>query len=259
MQPVALIRPPTSDFVRCVTGTPVTPPLDPVLAADQHEVYRAALEMGGFTVWDVESPEGHPDAPFIEDTAVIVGERALVTRPGHESRRGETDSVAAVLSDLVDVTRVVSPATIDGGDVLQVAGRIFVGRSKRTNQAGIEALAQFASPVPAVPVDVMGVLHLKSAVTALDDRTLLMMRGMVDETPFAGLRIIDVPGDNPEVANVVKLPDGRILVGSAASADIVTAAGFEPVVVDVSEFGRAGGGLTCLSVRFRDVFVAETP
>jgi dimethylargininase len=207
----------------------------------------------------VPEAAGYPDAPFIEDTAVIVGDRVLLTRPGHASRRGEVGGVRRALADVVETSSIAQPATLDGGDVLQVGDRIFVGRSSRTNDGGIAALAAFARGRRVIPVEVTGVLHLKSAVTALDDETLLVFPDGVDTGHFEGYRVVSVGADDPEVANIVKLPDGRILVGSPASAAIVTDLGFEPLVVDVSEFGRAGGGLTCLSLRFRDVFAARTP
>jgi dimethylargininase len=259
MRPLALVRPPSDDFVSAVTDDAVDPPLDPDLARRQHAAYVAALEAGGFTVRSIGHGSGYPDACFVEDTAIVMEGRALVTRPGHPTRRGEVHAVAEALADLVAVERTEAPATIDGGDVLQVGGVIFVGRSERTNDAGIERLTRFAAGRAVIPVEVGGVLHLKSAVTAIDDRTVLVFPRVIDETAFSGLAAISVPGHDPEVANVVRLPDGRVLVGSDASAALVSDAGFEVVAVDVSEFGRAGGGLTCLSLRLRDVYAAEIP
>jgi len=259
MRPLAFVRPPSDDFVRAITDGRGDRPLDPALARRQHAAYVAALEAGGFVVRGVGGSEGHPDACFIEDTAVVVGERALVTRPGHPARRGEVDATARALEGIVAVEHVEAPATIDGGDVLQIGGTVFVGRSSRTNDAGIERLTRFAVGRRVVPVDVLGVLHLKSAVTAVDDTTVLLFPGVVDAAAFADLGVIPVPGDDPESANVVRLPDGRVLAGSEASADLVRRHGLGVVIVDVSEFGRAGGGLTCLSVRLRDVYASESP
>ena len=252
MMPTALIRPVPDNFACCVTAMPVSPPLDPRQARRQHAAYRIALEEGGFSVVTVPFDERHPDGCFIEDVAVVVGGRALAARPGHPSRRGEVGPVAAALADLMPVERVEAPATLDGGDVLQAGRTIFVGLSARTNREGIDAVARFAGfhrRVVAVPVS--GVLHLKSAVTALDDETLLIESGHVDHAIFEGMRIITTPPDEPHGANVVRLPDGRILAarGLSRSAEAVAAGGFDVTMVEISEFARADGGLTCLSIR----------
>ncbi len=250
----AVLRRVPDSFVRCVTSAPVFPPLDPERARRQHRAYRAALEAGGSETSMVAADEDHPDGSFIEDVAVVVGGRALATRPGHPSRRGEVAPVAAVLAGMMPVESIEEPGCLDGGDVLAVGDRLFVGVSSRTNRAGIEALARFAGGHRRViPVEVSGVLHLKSAVTALDDRTVLVEPGRVDSASFEGLEIVfTAPGEH-HAANVVRLADGGILAGagSPGTADLVAGAGFEVTTVDVSEFGRADGGLTCLSIRIR--------
>jgi len=256
MKPTALIRLVPDTFTRCVTAEPVAPPLDPDHARRQHAAYRITLEEGGFEVVTVLPDERHPDGCFIEDAAVVIGDRALATRPGHPSRRGEVESVAAALAGLLPVEHMGAPATLDGGDVLQAGGTIFVGLSARINRDGIEALARFAgSRRKVVAVPVSGVLHLKSALTALDDETLLMESGYVEPNVFDGMRIVTTPPGESHGANVVRLPDGRILAaaGLPRSAEAVAAAGFEVTTVDISEFARADGGLTCLSVRIRDL------
>ena len=252
--PRALLRAVPDSFVNCVTGLPVAPPLDPDLARAQHHSYREALEAGGFDTSVLAADEAHPDGSFIEDVAVVIGGRALATRPGHASRRGEVAAVAAALAALMPVDRMEEPACLDGGDVLCVGDRVFVGISGRTNEAGIASLARFAGDRRrVVGVEVRGVLHLKSAVTALDEETLLMESGMVDPGPFEAMRIIPTPGGEHHAANVVRLPDGSILTAaeSPQTAEVISSAGFAIATVDVSEFGRADGGLTCLSIRMR--------
>jgi len=243
-------------FTRSVTSVPVSPILDPQAARRQHTAYCTALEQGGFTIVTVPPDESHPDGAFVEDAAVVIGGRALATRPGHPSRRGEVGPVAAALADLMPVEHMEAPATLDGGDVLQVGRTVFVGLSARTTQAGIDSLARFSGPdrrVVAVPVS--GVLHLKSAVTALNGETLLLESGYVDPAVFEGMRIINTPPEEPHGANVVRLPNGRILAaaGLPRSAEAVAAAGFEVTTVDIAEFARADGGLTCLSIRIRSL------
>jgi dimethylargininase len=263
MAPWALLRGVPDSFSDCVTRRPADPPLDAAHARRQHEEYRACLEAGGFSTGVLAADEAHPDCCFIEDTAVLLGGAALATRPGHASRRGEVAAVVSALAERLPVHVMEAPATLDGGDVLRVGRRLFVGVSERSNPAGREALARFAAPLgfTVVPVALRGVLHLKSAVTALDDATVLVFPGAAAPEAFAGLGVVAVEGGDPEAANVVRLPDGRILVAShlPQSAAAVRAAGMFPVACDVSEFARADGGLTCLSLRCRPGLAPAQP
>jgi dimethylargininase len=162
--------------------------------------------------------------------------------------------VAAALAEMVTVETMEAPATLDGGDVLMMDSAVFVGISSRTNQAGAAALRDFlGSERRVIAVPVSGALHLKSAVTALDGATVIMEPGVVDPGVFSPVRVIETSGE-PHGANVVRLPDGTILAAEAhaGTAASIRAAGFGVVTVDVGEFERADGGLTCLSIRLRD-------
>jgi len=215
----------------------------------------AALVKGGYTVVPVEPNDAFPDCCFIEDTAVVLGDRALMTRPGHPARRGEGDEVAAALGQYLPLHHTRDPATIDGGDVLCVGSQVFVGLSRRTNAAGAAAIAAIAEPqgMTVTSVDVGSVLHLKSGLSALDETTVLWHRQACERQNLEGLRVVELVGDDPEAANVVRLADGRILVADhhEITRDVVEGLGFETVVVEVSELARADGGLTCLSIRIR--------
>ena len=254
-RPVALVRGVAASFSSAVTGSPPDPPLAADLAAAQHASYVTALSAGGYVAVEIEPDEAHPDCCFIEDAAVVVGEHALVTRPGHPSRRGEADEVAPVLGEYVRLHHAKTPATIDGGDVMTVGTRVFVGLSQRTNAAGAAAIAAIAEPqamtVNVVPVG--SVLHLKSGLSALDDSAVLWHRRACDRDELTGLRVIEIEEADPEAANVVRLADGRILVTAhhERTRAVVEALGFETVAVDVSELARADGGLTCMSIRLR--------
>lgn len=258
-RPVALVRQVPDSFVSCVTSRPAVPPLDPVRARQQHAAYVAALGAGGFAVIAVPPAEAHPDCSFIEDAAVVVGRRALLTNPGHPSRRGEGAGVETVLAGLVAV-EAMTAGTLDGGDVLQVGGKVFAGVSARSDAAGVAALAEFCAPIEVVAVPVRDTLHLKSGVSALDDQTVLWHPAACDRSAFAGMRVVEVPGDDPEAANVVRLADESILVGAhhTITAETVEGLGYPVRTVDVSEFARADGGLTCLSLRLRSVTVVSS-
>lgn len=252
---VALVREVADSFPRCVTEHPPDPPLDVAAARAQHDAYAAALQSGGFTVMRIPADEDHPDCCFVEDTAVIVAGDALLTRPGHPSRRHEVAAVGDRLGSLIHVEAMASPATLDGGDVLQVGSTVYVGVGGRTNRAGYDTLAAFAGArgrrVQAVRP--RGVLHLKSAVTALDDSTVLLNRDFVDGAAFDGLRVVESPDGDPAAANVLRLPDRGVVVSAAhpRTAEVIETRGYRVVPVDVGEFHRADGALTCLSVRMR--------
>ncbi|MEX1208937.1 MAG: arginine deiminase family protein [Acidimicrobiia bacterium] len=254
MQPIAFVREVTESFSRCVTRTPAVPPLDFVLARRQHLVYRAALEAGGFEVVVVPGDEAHPDGCFIEDAAVVIGDTALIARSGHPSRRGEAGPVAEALAGHFAVEHL-DDGTLDGGDVLQMGRTVFVGTGGRTDPAGARRLAVLAaqSGKRLVEVTVRDALHLKSGVTAIDDETVLWHPAACDRRAFDGLRVVEVEGADPEAANVVRLADRTILAGAGrdAVADQIAGLGYEVIACDTSEFARADGGMTCLSIRVR--------
>jgi dimethylargininase len=255
MGPIALVREVSAAFADCVTANPPSPPLDAGVARRQHAAYTAALADHGFTLeWVAPAPD-HPDGCFVEDTAVVIDDAALLTVPGHPSRRRETTSVGEALERFVSVERMALPATLDGGDVLQVGSTIFVGVGSRTNADGIAALERFAGGHGrlVVPVHTFGVLHLKSAATALDDETVLVHPASVETDAFPGFQTVRVVEEDPEAANVVRLPDGTLLASSTfpRTTDRLGSLGHRVATVDVSEIARANGGLTCLSIRLR--------
>ena len=256
--PLAILRAVPDSFAGAVRSDPSLV-IDVDVAREQHAAYRKALQDGGFHTVVMPSDERYPDSPFIEDPCVVLGRRALLTRPGHPDRRGESDALAEPLAKYATVSRMSEPATLDGGDVLRVGRTLFVGISERSNRSGLGALGSFgmSAGYRVVPVKLRGVLHLKSAVTALDDHTVLAWTAAVDTDVFAGLTVVPAPGDDPHAANVVRLPDDRILTAQASDELIMLLAyqGKAVLQVDVSEFAKADGGLTCLSLRLRDVLV----
>jgi dimethylargininase len=208
---------------------------DVARARRQHAAYVEAL---GETVALPEDPQ-LADCCFVEDTAVIDADRALITRMGSPARRPECVAVAGFLAEQgLEVTRMAPPATLDGGDVLRVGERVYVGLSSRTNRDGVRALEDFLGR-PCTPVPVERCLHLKTACTALDGGTVLLNPAWVDRGPFAGLAVLEA--DDPNVLVV----GGQCLAASAATAAQVPGAR----LLDISEFQKADGGLTCLSLR----------
>jgi dimethylargininase len=228
-------------------------PIDVDLARHQHQSYVDAIRNLGVRV-DVLSPlDSLADSVFVEDAAVVLDRRVVISRPGAESRRDEAVAIADPLSQHVsEVEIMAAPATLDGGDVLRAGALVFVGRSGRTNDEGIAFLAAAAEKdgLETVAISVEGGLHLKSACAPIGARTIVYHAPHLDPRLFEarGIRCVAVP--EPEGANVLAL--GRtILVSSAAprTETMLAALGYEVVRVDVSEFHKGDGALTCLSIR----------
>ncbi len=217
------------------------------LAARQHEAYLRALTEHGWTTVEVAPADDCPDAVFVEDTVVVCDDLAVITHPGAPSRRPEVVAVAAEVERLGRrIVHIVPPGTLDGGDVLQVGQVVYVGRSGRTNAEGIRQLRRHLSTVgrTVVAVPLRGTLHLKSAVTALPDGSVLT-HGF-DAGLFPAVR----PVPEASGAHVVLLGDGYVLLAASAPRTAAELAdlGYAPVVVDISEFEKLEGCVTCLSV-----------
>jgi dimethylargininase len=230
------------------------PSLDPERARDQHRAYRRELERAGYAVTELAADEACPDCVFVEDTAVIVGDVAVITRPGAPSRRPECDPVAAHLAVRFPLVTIADPGLLDGGDVLITNGMVFVGVSERTNEAGIGQLAEVAArqDLAVVAVPVLDTLHLKSAVLALDPETVLVTSGGVEEAALSGLHILYEDAAERYRASALPLRDGRLLVTASAprTAAMLSGAGYDVATVDISELEAADGGLTCLSILY---------
>ena len=229
-------------------------PIDIARALEQHAQYEAALVALGCTIQQVAPAPDCPDAVFIEDTAIVLDEIAIITRPGAVSRRAEIEPVAAALAPYRPLHRIEAPGTIDGGDVMVVGRRIYVGRTLRTNDDGIAQLHGAVAPYgyTVVPVEITGCLHLKSAVTALDDRTVLCNARWVDPAAFAPLEAALVADDEPNAANVVRVGD-RLLATEAfvRTNAMLRQRGYSVATVPADELAKAEGALTCCSLIFR--------
>jgi dimethylargininase len=228
-------------------------PIDAALAARQHSEYEAALRELGCDVVRLPATAGHPDAVFIEDTAVVFDELAVVTRPGAASRRGETPAVAEALAAHRPVASLAAPARLDGGDVLRVGRTVFVGRSGRTDAAGIAALGRILEPAgyDVREVRVTGCLHLKSAATFLSEDALLVNPRWIDPDELAGFRLLEVDPAEPRAANVLAIGDRAIVSATHPRTRArIEAEGLTTIVVDLSELELAEAGVTCGSLVF---------
>jgi dimethylargininase len=247
----ALVRPPSDAFARAISSAGAM--LSPGRARAQHAAYRDALA-DLVEVVALPPDEDLPDACFVDDCAVVLGGRALLARPGAPSRAAEPQRLAAVLERLVDeLERMTAPATLDGGDVMRLGRTLVAGRSERTGQAGIARLTVFAEAaggrveVAAVPA---GTLHLQSAVTALADDAVVGTAELLEQPALRGVatRVV-VPPEEVAAANALAVGTTVVLpAGCPRTAAAVAALGFEVREVDLSEFAKADGGATCLSL-----------
>lgn len=214
--------------------------IDVVLAGYQHHQYCELLASLGLEVIRIPGDRAYPDCVFIEDIAIVLDDLAVITRPGAPSRRGETRAVAEVLARYRPLVHIEAPATIDGGDVLVLDDRIYVGISSRTNDAALAQL-RFLTRREVIPVDVHGCLHLKSAITRVSHDTLLVNREWIDVAPFAGWTLIDV--DEPFGANALLI--GETVIYSDAFPKTRARLQGDVRTIGVSELAKAEGGVTC--------------
>lgn len=253
--PLAFTRQVSPRIVDCALTHLDRQPIDADRAAAQHWAYEQALRDAAYEVIRLPYLADDPDAVFVEDTAILLGEHAVITRPGAASRVAETPSTAKGLEPHFSVHHL-SEGTLDGGDVLTIGDRLYVGQSSRTDAAGTSALEAVVAPLGyrVVPVDLGRCLHLKTAVTyAGPDRegrpTLLVNPEWVDPSLFAGTNPLPVAENEPFSANVVRLHDRLVIAaGSPGTAAKLRDRGFTVIEVDVSELQKAEAGGTCMSL-----------
>lgn len=227
--------------------------IDAEVAAAQHRSYEEALVENGCRLRRLPPAPELPDGVFVEDTAVVLDEIAVVARPGAPSRRPEVGAVAEALESYRPLARIRSPGRLDGGDVLAVGRTLFAGRSTRTDAAGIEQLAAAVEPFGyrVVPVDFRGCLHLKSAATRVGPETVLANTARVRPELFAGLELIEVASDEPEAGNALWI-DGVVIhpAGFRRTRSRLEARGLTVRPVELTELAKAEGGVTCCSLVF---------
>ncbi|MGO4534557.1 dimethylargininase [Leifsonia sp. 2MCAF36] len=250
---IALVRIPAPNLADGLTTHIDREPVDTDVADAQWDAYVAALAAAGWQTVEVASADGLADSVFVEDTAVVFGDTAVITLPGAESRQGEpAGTEAALRAQGLRLERIEAPGTLEGGDVLKVGSTVYVGRGGRTNAEGVRQLRAIVAPLgyTVVAVPVTKALHLKTAVTALPDGTVIGYEPIVDE-PRVFERFLPVPEAHGTA--VVVLSDDTVLMSSSApqSVALVESLGYTVVQVDISEFEKLEGCVTCLSIRIR--------
>lgn len=251
----AIVRPPAASFAEGLTTAGLGTP-DLALALAQHAAYVTALEQLGVRVTALPPDAAFPDSTFVEDTAVITAQGGIVARPGAPSRAGEVVEIRQVLeARLGSVAAIASPGTLDGGDICQADRSFFIGLSHRTNEAGARQLADWLGRLgyTSSVIDIRGngaLLHLKSGIASLGGGSLVVAEALAGHPALAGYRRIVVPAEETYAANCVRVNDAVLIAsGHPGVAAEVAALGHRVVTLDMSEFRKMDGGLSCLSLR----------
>jgi dimethylargininase len=249
MNGTGLVRDPSSRLAEGIVTHISRAPVDVPLARAQHAAYADALAASGWTISQVPAADDCPDSVFVEDAVVVCEDLAVLTRPGAPARRAEVAGVAQTVQSLgLRTACIEGPGTLDGGDILQAGHAVYAGRGGRTNSEGIGQLRSLLAPLgrTVIAVPLGNVLHLKSAVTALPDGTFLLLPELVPAGLFPAVRPITEEGG----CHVVPLGGDRVLIAASAprTAGLLEDLGFTPVVVEISEFEKLEGCVTCLSV-----------
>lgn len=246
----AITRTPGASYVRCLSRHPLRHSIDLSKALGQHARYCETLRELGLEVLTLPPDEAHPDACFVEDTAVVHGGRALICRTGAESRRGEVSAVEEVLEERLAVRRAVAPATVEGGDIVHLGGRLLSGVSRRTNVEGVKQMSDWLD----VHVDTIvdpDIMHLKSYVTYLGRDTVISTSRYRNDPSLRDLDVILVPHGEEYAADTLAIGDVVLMPGGCPrSHGLVREAGFDVIPLDLSEIEKCDGALTCLSILF---------
>jgi dimethylargininase len=249
---LTFVRPPADSYVDCVSTNPDKSKIDVNLARQQHREYVSILKECGVKVAELPQLEAFPDSVFIQDQALLGLRRAIVGRFGEPKRRGEEKTLVDELSkhshDLGEMRFVVPPGTLEGGDVVVTRHGIFVGESSRTNSAGITQLTSHLSGVVVVPVKTE-LFHLLCGCSYLANRDMIIAPELLDPEWFPDFRFITIPKEEAYACDALYVGERRVMIpsGYPKAATKLRGAGYEPIEVEMSEFRKGDGGVTCLS------------
>jgi dimethylargininase len=253
MLTTAIVRRPCKNMVKGITSAGLGLP-DYDCALQQHDDYIRALETCGLKVTVLEALEEFPDSVFVEDTAIVSSRFAVVSNPGAPERKGEAAEMEKTLTRLfTDIKSIKDPGTLEGGDVMKVGGRFYIGLSGRTNLAGAEQLISVLKThnMIGLTIDLREVLHLKTGMSYLEDNNLLLAGEFLGRSEFKRYNILPVSGNESYAANSLRIND-YVLVpkGFSTVKSMIVKCGYRIIEMDVSEFRKLDGGLSCLSLRY---------
>jgi len=249
----AIVRPPSKNFVQGLTeanlGLPI---LDK--AQEQHTEYVSVLKKCGLTITVLEPDESYPDSTFVEDTAILTPNCAVITNPGAEARKGETEEIQKVLEKIfINIQKINPPGTLDGGDVMMVGSQYFIGLSQRTNQNGARQLIKIleASGLSGSTVKLKKMLHLKSGLSYLENKNLVLSDEFFGHPEFQRFTQLQVDPEESYAANCLWINDYVLIAsGFPKIKQAIKSKGYDTIELDMSEFRKLDGGLSCLSLRF---------
>lgn len=245
------MRPPPNSYRECVSANPRSHEIDVTLAKTQHRQYCSILEESGIEVIALPPLENFPDSVFMQDPALLGSRASVIGRFGEARRQGEE---RALVDDLRKFTRVgmpswiVEPGTLEGGDIMMTEKGLFVGESKRTNAAGIQQVAHVLKDMNVKAVKT-GLMHLLCGCAYLNDKTVIIAPELINTKSFPGFKFISIPKEETYAADALYLGERKVLIpsGCATAYARLREAGYRPIEVDISEFWKGDGGVTCLS------------
>jgi dimethylargininase len=252
----AIVCSPAANFAHGLTTVSLGRPVIEK-ALEQHRAYCEALEAAGVRVISLEADAEHPDSTFVEDAAVVTAEWAVITRPGAASRSGEIVRMAEVLTEYYPTLAAIrDPGTVDGGDVCEIENRFIIGISERTNEEGARQLSEILSGhgCTSSTADIRrveGILHLKSGLTYIGDGRMLVIESLVDKVKIEGVELIVVPIGEEYAGNCIRVNEHVFMpAGFPKLRKILDDLHYHTVELEMSEFQKMDGGLSCLSLRF---------
>ena len=250
MSRCAIVRPPGANFKRCLSSHPLHHTLDMELALEQHKKYCKILVDLGIDLIPLDPDNVYPDACFVEDTVVVHENKALITRMAKESRRGESQKVEEVLSEFKQIKTVNEPGFLEGGDVIHFPNSLICGVTKRSNHEGAAQMESWLE-VPVHCIEDLTIMHIKSHLTYLGRNTILLNQRYVGNPYLESYSQIILPSEESHSANTLAIDDVVVMsIRHKKTAELVKEAGFDVVHLDMSEFEKCDGALTCLSVIF---------
>lgn len=246
----ALVRSPEKTFSKCISSHPQRHTIDVNRARSQHATYCNVLSELGVDVIHLPPDDEHPDACFVEDTAVIVGQKALIGRMAKASRRGESAAVEEQLKRYLSIKRVTAPGTLEGGDVIHFPMNLISGITQRTNVAGVIQMQDWFN-VPITTIHDTEIIHLKSHVTYLNRNILVATRAYAHNPILDPFEVLVIPDNESYAANTLTINDTVLIPeGHPQTQRMIETTGFNTVALNISEFAKCEGALTCLSLLF---------
>lgn len=247
----AIVRPPGKSYKNAISSTDENHLIDIEKAKQQHAYYCSVLQKLGLTLISLPTDETYPDGCFVQDPCVAIGDNALITNQKASSRKGEGNAIEKIIKHFKKIKYMKSEGNMDGGDVLITPKKIFVGLSKRTNKNGISQLKKFlAKDISVIPVLVKNYLHLLTGITYLGKNTMIASE-LINKSLFNDFEIITVSQENEYAANCLTIDNTVVMPkGYKKIAKQIKNKGFEVIEVEMSEFKKADGGVTCLSLIF---------